>query len=246
MELLGGIGVALWGLVFARVAGVTLLVPPVGVRQIPALLRLAVAAVIAVPVALVAPPVSAPVSLPLGRYIAYAAENLALGLTIGGFVAAVVYAAAMAGAYMDRLGGWGSDAPQTGPISSLFYLLAAAGFVLTDGHLTLVDTLVTSLHAVGPLPDGVGFARQALLLLPAKMFASSLAIAGPALLALLVCRAVVAATERISVEVERSGLGGVSGPLLGQAVLVVALPAVVYVTLWQLSVMLQHLASAFS
>lgn len=246
MDQLGGIGVGLWGLVFARVAGVTLLVPPMGVRQIPALLRLAVAAVIAVPVALAAPPVASPVSLPLGRYAAYAAENLALGLAMGGFVAAVVYAAGMAGAYLDRFAGWGADAEQTGPIASLFYLLAAAGFVLTDGHLTLVDTLATSLRAVGPLPDTVGFARQALVLLPAKMFASSLAIAAPALLALLVCRAVVAAAERISSELERSGLGAVSGPLLGQAVLVVALPAVVYIVLWQLSVMLQHLASVFS
>jgi len=246
MDLPGAIGVALWGLVFARVAGLTLLVPPIGVRQIPLILRLAAAAVIAVPVALAAPPVSGGISLSLGGYAAYVAENLAVGLTIGGCVAAIIYSASMAGAYLDRMGGWGAEGPESGPAASLFYLLAAAGLVLTDGHLALVDTLVTSFQAMGPLPDAAEPARQALVALPAKMFAASLAIAAPALLALLICRAVVAASERISVELERSGLSAVSGPLLGQAALAVALPAVVYITLWQLSVVLERLASAFA
>ncbi len=246
MDAPAGVNVAVWGLVFARVAGVTLLVPPAGVRHVPVVLRLAVAVVIAVPVSLAGAWGASDAVIPIWRYAVHAAENLAIGLAIGAFVAAIIFASAMAGAYLDRLSGWGVEGPPEGLAGSLFYLLAAAGFILTDGHLRLIDALVTSLYAVGPVPQATAFVGQALLVLPAKMFASSIAIAAPALLAMLVCRAVIAASEGISVELQHSGIGAVSGPLLGQVVLIVALPVVVYITLWQVSVMLEHLVSAFA
>jgi len=232
---------ALWGLAFARVAGVALLVPPIGVRQIPPTLRLGAAAVIAVPVWLSVPQPGLVSEIALAQYLAYAVQNLGIGLVIGAFVAATIYGAGMAGAYVDRLAGWSGELRVPGATASLFSLLVAAGFVLTDGHLLLVDALTASMYTIGPVPEVAVVARKALLVLPAKMFAASIALAAPALLALLVCRVVVAAAERIGAELEQSGLSAVSAPVLGHVVLIVALPAVIYLGLWHLNAALNQL-----
>jgi len=233
----------LWGLVFARTAGVALLVPPIGVRQVPIAVRIAAAAIIATPLCWTAGGLSQD-GPALALYGLWVARNLAVGLVLGGAVAAILWAAVMAGAYMERGSGWSSSPPEQSCTGSVFYLLAAVLFVLIDGHHAVFQALVGSFKAipVGP-PPVAGLAMEALVLLPARMFAASLMIAGPALLVVLLARALLAAAERLSLELAISGLNAITAPLLATVALVVALPAVAYVILAQFSEMLGQVAT---
>lgn len=218
--------VAIWGLVFARTAGVTLLVPPAGHREVPLSLRVGAAAVVAVALVYV---VDAPGtgSIPVAQYAAWALGNLAVGLVIGAAVAAVVYGALMAGAYMDNVTGWSAQPIYQRPAGRVFYLLAAGLFLLIDGHHAVVRTLAESFGVFpAPASDISHLAQEAVLLWPAEMFLSSLLIAAPALLAVLLARAMLASVERLFEELRQSGLSAAGGSLLALAVLALTLPAV--------------------
>lgn len=232
----------LWGLVFARAAGVALLVPPSGVRQVPVSIRLGAAAVIAVPLCYVAGE-AIPAAADLGTYVLWAARNLIVGLVLGGAVALIVWAAAMAGSYADRLAGWSPTQAETGPVASIFYLLCAALFVLIDGHHAVLAALGGSFQAVPAGPGAVtALAHEALVLLPGRMFLASVLIAAPALLAVLMARALLAVTDRVSVELACSGLNAMTAPLIAYVAVIAALPAVAYLALQQLRVVLQQVA----
>ena len=232
----------LWGLVFARTAGVALLVPPSGVRQVPVSIRLGAAAVIAVPLYYVAGE-SGPAAADLATYALWAGRNLIVGLGLGGAVALVVWAAAMAGTYADGLAGWSPPRAETGPVASIFYLLCAALFVLIDGHHAVLEALAGSFVAFPVGPGAVtSLAREAVVLLPGRMFAASLLISAPALLAVLIARALLAVTERVSVELACSGLNAMTAPLIAYVAVIAALPAVAYLALQQFRVVLQQVA----
>ncbi len=232
----------LWGLVFARAVGVALLVPPSGVRQVPVSIRFGAAAVIAVPLYYVAGE-SVPATADLATYALWVARNLVVGMVLGGAVAAVVWASAMAGTYADRLAGWWAAPTEAGPIGSIFYFLCATIFVLIDGHHAVLAALAGSFQAVPAGPGALaGLAREALILLPGRMFAASLLIAAPALLAVLIARALLAVAERVSVELASSGLNAVTAPLVVYVAVIAALPAVAYVALEQFRVVLEQVA----
>ena len=72
----------LWGLVFARAAGLLALAPPTGWRHLPVALRLAVAAVLSLPLALAIMP-AAPLTLSMPEYVAAVAREAAVGLLMG-------------------------------------------------------------------------------------------------------------------------------------------------------------------
>ncbi len=235
--------VPLWGLVFARVAGIALLVPPIGWRYVPVTIRLAAAGIIAVPLYYSAGGLEA-AAPGLGTYTLWVAKNLAVGLIIGGAVAVVLWAAVMAGTYLERLAGWSSPTPEAGVAGSLLYLLCGVLFVLIDGHHAVLRVVAASFETVPLGPASVGdLGGQALVMLPARMFAASLMIAGPALLAALLAMTLLAAAERVSSELGAGGIGRISAPLLVSVALIAALPAVAYVALWQLEMALQEVAA---
>jgi len=235
--------VPLWGLVFARVAGIALLVPPIGLQHVPITIRIAAAGIISVPLYYTAGSLEAAVP-GLGTYTLWVAKNLAVGLIIGGAVALVLWAAVMAGTYLERLAGWSSPTPQAGIAGSLLYLLCAVLFVLIDGHHAVFRVVAASFESVPPGPGSLAaLAERALLLLPARMFLVSLMIAAPALLAALLAMTLLAAAERVSLELAASGISRITAPLLVTVALIAALPAVAYVALWQLQVMLNQVAA---
>ncbi|MFP3902691.1 MAG: flagellar biosynthetic protein FliR [Armatimonadota bacterium] len=217
--------VAIWGLVFARTAGVALLVPPTGHRQVPVSVRLGAASVVAVALVYV---VKAPQAgeIPLAHYTAWALGNLVVGLVIGAAVAAVLYGAVMAGNYLDNAAAWSAQPIEQRPVGRLFYLLAAGLFLLIDGHHAVIRTLAQSFGVFPAAGDITQLAQEALVVWPTEMLAGSVLIAAPALLAVLLARAMLASVERMFEELRQSGLSAAGGSLLTLVVVALTLPAV--------------------
>jgi flagellar biosynthetic protein FliR len=228
------LAIAVGGLVFARVLPVALLVPPVGDRRVPIHLRVAVALALAVPFCC-SIGISDAVVVDLPTYLLWLARNLSVGLILGSGVAAILWAAQMAGSYLQIAAGWLTPSSDDAPIGNVMYLLVAVLFVLIDGHHGVLMALSESLEIIPLGPDAIGAAAQgALIGLPARMLLASLMIAAPALLAVLLALAMVAVAERLSTELGLAGISRSVAPLVALATLIAALPLTASVALWQM------------
>jgi type III secretory pathway component EscT len=176
-----GLELAAWGVAFARVLPVIVIVPAFGLRALSAPVRAAVALLFA---ALIVPAV-APASGASDAWPAVLVFELVRGTLVAIAAAIPLWSATMAGGIVDALRGAQeqTDLPtvegRAPPLGSLFSLLAAVIFLATGGPSRVVGSLVA------PSPDaGSGVARAAMNL--ASGISVATAIAAPLLAASLV------------------------------------------------------------
>jgi type III secretory pathway component EscT len=177
----GGLELAAWGIAFARVLPVIVIVPAFGLRALSAPVRAAVALLFA---AMIVPAVS-PASGTSSAWLAVLLSELVRGTLVAIAAAIPLWSATMAGGIVDALRGAQeqTDVPtvesRATPLGSLFSLLAATIFLATGGPSHVVGILLT------PPPDAaMGVARAAMNL--ANGIGIATAIAAPLLAASLV------------------------------------------------------------
>lgn len=187
----------LWGLVFARAAGVFAVAPPTGWRHFPVSLRLAVAALVAVPVALVVAPPQ-PVRMALPQYGAAVLQEAAIGLLIGLPLWLLIWAAFAAGHLGDLAGGFGAgDEQQEGPLANLFHVTAILFFLQLNGHHWLIAFLRSS-YGMAPIGAAPGLTQGAAWLYwPGLLFSNMIQLAAPLLLAVLLATLLVTSLQRV-------------------------------------------------
>jgi type III secretory pathway component EscT len=140
-----GVTLVPWGLAWARVLPLVLIVPAFGARVLPAQARIVLG--LALSLTLVAPLSQQP-ELGGGMFAVRFALEMLRGLPIALSVSALLWAAMMAGGVMDDLRGAqasGSsvfaDAPT--PIATLLGLFVAAAFIRLGGAASAVEALAT-------------------------------------------------------------------------------------------------------
>lgn len=176
-----------------RIGGLMLTAPILGGRNVPTRIRVAFALLLALLLAPTLPlPAATPSALaPAG--MATMAQQVLIGAAIGFVLQLVLQAVAFGGQLVALAMGlsYGEVVdPQSGtsePMLSQFYLLLATLlFLAMDGHLELISLLGDSFRT---LPVGTGFGADALHALVgfgARLFAGALAVALPAVAAMLV------------------------------------------------------------
>jgi flagellar biosynthetic protein FliR len=185
------------GLVVARCAGVFALAPPLGMRQVPPIVRLGAAGAfgacltpLAAGQGLTAPDATVP-------YAAAVCSEIAIGAALGFCGAIVFWAALLAGQTIDSALGAVTEDDDTGPFGTLYALLAVLAFLAIGGQRWLLSALLGSFAA---LPPGhalqTGSALQALSALPGQALVSALSIALPVLLALVAADVLVGLAAR--------------------------------------------------
>jgi len=191
----------LLGLLFARCGGMLVVIPPLNVRGFPVLLRLGIAAVLAVALIPVADVADGLAALSPVAYLAMLVQEAALGLAAGLAGALIFWSFLIAGQLLDSVVGAGDARARVGgrgPFAGLVYLLAAAAFVAADGHHWLLGALAGGLRAL-PLGGGWSVAGLAGLLEAAGvMLWTGVAIAAPVLGAIYVAEMALAAFDRVA------------------------------------------------
>ena len=191
----------LFGLLFARCGGLLAVVPPLNVRGFPVLLRLGIAAALALVLIPVAGAAEGLGTMPPIGYAGLLVQGAALGLAAGLAGAFVYWGFLIAGQLLDtvlRAGDAPARAQARGPFAGLVYLLAAAALVAADGHHWLLAALASGLRV---LPLGAGWSPAGLAgLLDAAgvMLWTGVAIAAPALAAIYLADVALAAFDRIA------------------------------------------------
>jgi len=175
----GGLDLAAWGLAFARVMPILVIVPAFGLRALSAPVRAAAALVLSAVIVPAIRPASG--ALPWPPLLLF---ELARGTLVAVAAALPLWSATMAGGIVDALRGAQDqvDAPtvegRPSPLGALFALLAATIFLGTGGPARLVGILVSPppslesglARAAANLASGIGLA----IALAAPLVAASL------------------------------------------------------------------------
>lgn len=221
----------LWGLVFARTAGLLTLAPPTGWRHFPPALRVAAAAVLAVPLTLTAAPATT-LALPLGAYAACVVREAMVGLLLGLGPWLLVWAAYAAGHIQDVVGGLAGDGEEDGPLARLFMAMALVFFVQLNG----LHRLVAFVHrSYGLLPPGPAL-PVADVAGPGLFFTSMLQLAAPAVLATLLAAVMVASLQRVLPDMRAAELLPAARAVVTLLALIAVAPLLGAVLLHQLNV----------
>jgi len=219
------------GLVAARMGGVIMLMPVFGARGVPkmakilSVLTLTVVVGPAVPQAIASPTVA---QLVLGMV-----TEVIVGVLIGGVVAIIFSAIALANEVMSNQIGHGAAQlfdpmlkTSQSPIATMGTLLAALVFVGTNLHLTLLVNVSDSFHAVPPgsVASPIG---GALVWLAAghEVMEAGIRLAGPVLALIFLIHTFVAVLTRLAPSMNIFfSLGLVMTVLAGCWMLMVMLP----------------------
>lgn len=189
-------------LAFARCAGALCLAPPLAWRHFPVGLRLAVAAVLSLPLVLVLqlPGCSALVNgggwLPSGAFLALLAREVATGAVLGLGLWLLVFAAA-AGGRLAESGLFEEVEEDEGPLGTLLVLLVILFFLQLNGLPWLLNALRESYQLL-PLAAGADSLEvvRACLYWPARLFGNLLLVGAPLLVATLLASWLVASVQR--------------------------------------------------
>lgn len=220
-------------LVFTRMTGALLFNPLLGRRSVPAIAKIGLALLLAVVVipTLKTPAPSFPT--PISFMLALIRELLigyALGLIANLFIAWVL----MAGEIMDMEMGTsvskiydpqsGVSMPVTGTALNIMLTLI---FFSTNGHLTLIKIVATSLQMFPPGPQMVGFeVGQYITMMLGDMIVLALKLAMPVLAIELLSEAGLGVLMRIVPQINVFVVGIQIKMGIGLAVVVLALPAI--------------------
>jgi len=186
----------LWGLVFARAAGLLAVAPPTGWRHFPPSLRLAVAAVVAVPLSLAVVP-DQPLALTLPAYAAAVLREAVVGLLMGGGLWLLMWAAFAAGHLQDLVGGFAAADEEEGPLANLFHLVAILFFVQLNGLHWLLAFFRQSYVLLPPSQGAALTAAAAWLYWPGLFFTALLQLAAPAVLATVLAALLIGSLQRV-------------------------------------------------
>jgi flagellar biosynthesis protein FliR len=185
------------GLVVARCTGVFALAPPLGLRQVPPVVRLGAAGAFG---ACLTPLVARHGLSAPEATVAYAAavcSEVAIGAALGFCGAIVFWAALLAGQMIDNALGASSEEEDGGPFSTLYALLAVLAFFAVGGPRWLLSALLDSFAAI---PPGHAMAARSTLEtltpLPGQALVAALSIALPVLLALVAADVLVGLAAR--------------------------------------------------
>lgn len=220
---------ALWP--FLRIGAVATAAPVIGARFVPARVRLLFAAAITL-VLLPVLPEPARLELFAARWWLAIAEQVAIGVAIGFALQLVFEAVMFAGELIAHGIGLsfaqmndplrGSDSPV---MSQFFLVLSMLLFLSLDGHQVLIAALADSFRTlpVGVAPDaGVALA---LAQFGAQIFAGGLAIALPAVMALMIVNLSFGVISRAAPTLNLFAVGFPLTLVFGLAVLQFALPS---------------------
>ncbi len=187
----------LWGLVFARAAGLLALAPPTGWRHFPPVLRLAAAAVLALPLTLAVLP-DQPQVLALPVYAAAVLREAAVGLLMGAGLWLLVWGAFAAGHLQDVMSGLGAaDDEEGGPLANLFAVVAVVFFVQLNGLHWLVAFFRQSFALLPPGHEASLVGAGGWVYWPALFFAGLLQLAAPVVLATVLAGLLVGSLQRV-------------------------------------------------
>lgn len=187
----------LLGLVLARCAGVFALAPPAGWQPFPPLLRLGMAAVLAVPLTTLLAPETPTQTLAPVAYLGLLVGNALTGVLLGGGLWLLVQAFRIAGHLSDLWLG-GHNEAEGGPLARFLPLVAVVFFVQLGGLQWLLVFLRQGCEIV-PVTTSVTWAGAAgpWLGWPALMLATALRVAAPLLVALTLASALAATLGRV-------------------------------------------------
>lgn len=222
----------LYFLLFARCAGLFSVAPVIGSRYVPAQLRIALAATLALlllPQAAL-PAAGLPQSLP-AYALAVIGETL-VGLTIGWAAQLIFAAAQLGGELLDMQMGFGMVNvidPQFGTqvplIGNFQYMLAALVFLAVDGHHLLIRALAASTKLV-PVA-GAGFSPQLAWFVVDSvqgLFVTAIKIVAPVLGAIFLTNVALGLVARSMPQMNVFVVGMPLQLAVGALTLVVALP----------------------
>ena len=196
MEFFGG-----YLLVATRVVAVMLTAPLFASRQIPLLIRLGIALLVAIAVTVQVNP--GQIALPTGNFLNLLAGELLLGMFLGGGVSLLFSATGYMGGILASMAGlnWGAEEnnePQTEPATRLLWGVAIAIFLLSCGPESLVLGVADSFQHV-PVGSQILAEQQkgALIVLFQQTFWLALRGLGPAVAAYLAGVVAVGALSRV-------------------------------------------------
>jgi flagellar biosynthetic protein FliR len=219
---------------FVRIAAFVGAAPIFGTRNIPAHVKVGIAFVLAVMVVPQLPKFEYTDALSLAGIIT-TIQQVLIGLLLGFVVSLVFSALVIGGQSVAQLMGLGFASmmdPQNGvavPVVGQFYtVLATFIFLATNGHLILVDTLVTSFKSM-PIGD-YSFLPEKMwevVLWSKWMFIAALVIALPAITALLLVNVAFGVMTRASPQLNIFAVGFPITILLGFIAMLASMPYVV-------------------
>jgi flagellar biosynthetic protein FliR len=224
----------LWQLLFVmtRVGAALLAAPFFGAAAVPAQVRVAVSAALAVLICVWVPVQTPPALFSLAGLLAVAGEvliGLALGFVLQLSFAAPVIAAEQIGGAMGMSIAASAD-PMSGAhapiIGQYFSVLLAVVFLGLGAHLSWFALVVESYSA---LPPGTWLGAERLATIAgfaAEMFGTAVAIALPVTLVLLLVQVLTGVLSRSAPALNLFALGLPAGVLAGLAALIAAAPVV--------------------
>ncbi len=229
-ELIQWLNQLFWPLI--RIAAVFSIAPVIGGRYVPARIRIAASLLIAVaalpwiPSSLLVDPLSA-----AGLYLI--AQQLIIGLGLGLILRFIFSAATVAGqtiAYSMGLGFALMTDPQNGtqvPIIGQFLsLMASLIFIAFDGHLALIELLVSSFQ-IAPIGSGTSNPEGYRLVYEwsAIIFKAAISIALPAIISLLSINILLGVMTRVAPQMNIFSVGFPITLFMGTVILFVTLPS---------------------
>lgn len=242
------------GLGAARLTALVWIAPFLGGRWIPVPARLGVALALAL---VCAPTLAAAGPLPADRLVLLAllVKEIGVGLAIGFAMALVFHSAEAAGDLIDTARGQSMSElldPATGepasPMGALYGLLAVAIFMVSGGHLVALEAILASFEAVpvagfpAVAPGALGLA---LLTLTAHLLVVAAALAGPALIALLLADSALGLVTRAAPQLNAYFLALPLKSALGLLAVLAGLSVTVRVLHSEFGVMLDRASGLF-
>ncbi len=220
-------------LAMARCGGIFLFAPAFASRVLPARLRLAIAAVMALAVV---GRLTAPIAMPanvlelaglvaaeaaIGAFIGYAARVVLVGLELGAVYVSQQMGLALGGAF------GASDGQTAEPVGRLFRILGVVIFLAIGGHRALIGSLLGTFQL---LPPASLASPQAMLQVSVGLLAASfvlaLKVAAPVLIALLIATVAMGLLQKTMPQLNTLSVGLPVRALAGLVVLAGAVAAV--------------------
>jgi flagellar biosynthetic protein FliR len=216
---------------FVRILGMIMVAPSLGDRSVPARVKIALAALIAIVAIPVLPP--HPV-VTLDSYAGFAlvAHETLIGISLG-FAVRIVFAAIETGGELVGLqmgfsfAGYfdpGSGG-ETNAISSYLGTLATLLFLAINGHLLMIYGVIESFHRLPiELADGSLLTIKHVLAMGSDLFAIALSIALPFIVLLLVINLGMGVMSRVAPQLNVFALGFPITLTVGMTALALILP----------------------
>ncbi len=228
-EISAWLGSFLWP--FFRIGAMVMVAPVFSANYVPMRVRLIIAFAITLVIAPTLP--EAPLALPFTwPWMAIILQQIIIGAAMG-FVMMLVFAAIVTGgqliAMQMGLGFASMIDPQSGTqvpvLSQLFVIMTTLLFLVMDGHLILIAMVAESFRLLPVGPEGLG--REGFFALAdwgTQMFAASLWLALPAVVALLMVNMSFGVMARAAPQLNIFAIGFPVAIMMGYVVIFFTLP----------------------